>query len=437
MSCSPWQLDRRTVLRGLGFSLTLPWLEAMAVAGQPRQPPRRFCGVFFGNGVALPPKDHAGHAEWHWFPHTDGPDYAFTKPIEPLAPHRADFTILGNLSHPYGRKLLAHITGNTWLSGADIRTADNRNDGPNSVSLDQVIAGHVGHLTREPSLVMSSHGGVGVQSRATTASFDTQGRPIPAQATPRRIFERLFDQSAGRRTIAAGRRRVDFLLDDARSLRRRLGQPDQRRLDEFLASLSDVEGRLVRSEDWLGEAFPHVDPARVNLDVSPAGPAEFIRTMYDLIVLAFETDMTRVATYQISAEDSIGICDRFPAIIGLGAGHHKLSHGDIMNWAKYDRFLSEQFAYFLGRLASVKEGDARLLDNTICLYGSSTSISHVAVNYPTVVAGGGAVGLKHGRYIRQPEERPFGDLLVTLLHRLDIPVKSFADNTGEFTEIVG
>ena len=125
-------------------------------------------------------------------------------------------------------------------------------------------------------------------------------------------------------------------------------------------------------------------------------------------------------------------------LLGIGkGGHHGLSHDrNPRNWAKYDRYLAEQFAYFLGRLASIREGDMRLLDNTMALYGSGTSTTHNARNYPTILAGGKNLGLKHGRFIKQQSERPLGDLYVTMLHRFDIPVRSFADNAGEFSEIV-
>ena len=447
-----WRLDRRTLLRGLGCGIGLPWLEAMGpvtAAGAADGParPRRFCGLYFANGVALPGIEvndgPAGRSplrpelrDWHWFPYTTGADYQFNKSLEPLAPHRADFTILGGLSHPSMRKVVGHILADVWLTGADLFKTNN------SISLDQVIAREVGHHTRVASLVLSTHGGIGPKSRATTISFDGEGRPIPAESKPRQIFERLFtqdgDKAARQRGLTRGRRRVDFLLEDARMLHRRLGQPDQRRLDEFLQSMSEVESRLVRAEKWIDEALPQVDPGRINLDVSPQGPQDFIRTMFDLIVLAFETDTTRVATYQLCAEDNVGICDSFPSIIGLvkGKGHHSISHDDMESWAKYDRFLSEQYAYFLDRLANVREGDERVLDNTMCLYGSGTSTLHNARNYPLVLAGGKSFGLKHGRFLRQPAERPLGDLFVTLLHRFDVPVEKFADNAGEFTEIM-
>lgn len=436
-----WLLDRRTVLRGAGLALALPWLEAMTHAAPAARPPRRFCAFFFGNGVNLQTR-HPGHEDWHWFPHTDGPDYRFTKSLETLAPHRADLTILGGLSHPTSRQLVGHNTVDVWLTGADIRETLT-----NSASIDQVIARHQGAQTRLPSLVLSSHGGVGTKSRSTTISFDQQGRAIPAESNPRRVFERLFepptdgDLAARRRALTAGRRRVDFLLDDARSLRSNLGRPDQQRLDEFLQSLDEVEGRVARAQDWLGQALPKVDRGAINLDVSPQGPTDYIRTMYDLIALAFETDTTRSAAYQVTAEDGVGICDRFPTILNFGrrVGHHGLSHDatdTTHGWGQYDRYLAEQFAYFLSKLAAVRESDGRLLDNTVALYGSGTSTTHNARNYPLVLAGGKNLGLKHGRFIKQRAERPLGDLFLTLLHRFDVPARSFADNAGEFREIL-
>ena len=403
---------------------------------------QRFCAFFFGNGVSLPPTNHAAYQDWHWFPHEDGSDYQLTSSLEPLKPHRADMTILGGLSHASSRKLVGHNTGDIWLSGADIRLNLN-----NSISLDQLIARTTGLHTRVPSLVLSSHGGVGIKSRTTTISFDGQGRAIPAESDPRRIFERLFerpgesDQAARERALNSRRRRVDFLLDDARSLRLRLGNADQQRLDEVLHALREVERRLIRAEDWLDKALPEVDRSKINLDVSPKGPTDYIRTMLDLIVLAFQTDTTRVATYQIGAEDGVGICDRFPSILGFGNGHHGLSHGTgkeqgYKNWGRYDQFLAEQFSYFLTRLASIHEGDSRILDDTFALFGSGTSTTHNARNYPLVLAGGRNMGIDHGRFIRHSEERALGDLYLTMLHRLDIPAKSFAENAGEFSEIL-
>lgn len=439
-----WHLDRRTFLRGTGVALALPWLEAMASAAPAVAKPKRFCAFFFGNGVALSkPTDPT--SDWNWFPRTEGADYQFTRSLEPLCEHQQDLTIFGQLSHPTSRQLVGHNTGDVWLSGADIRQNLN-----NSISIDQLIASEYGLHTRIPSLVLSSNGGTGMKSRATTISFDRQGRAIPAESNPRSIFERLFekpadgDRAARERSLASGRKRVDFLLEDARSLRNRLGRPDQQRLDEFLSSLSEVESRLTRAQNWLGKAMPDVDRSKLNLDVSQKGPTDYIRTMMDLIVLAFETDTTRVATYQISSEDGHGICDRFPGILKIGngkhGGHHGLSHSNPSqdsSWGEYDCYLAEQFAYFLSRMSAIHEGETRVLDRTLTLFGSGTSSTHNARNYPIILAGGKDLGLRHGQYIKAREERPLGDLFVTMLHRLDFPVRNFADNAGEFSEIVG
>jgi hypothetical protein len=439
MPAPSWNLDRRTLLRGAGLALALPWLEGMVSANPTVKSPKRFCALFFGNGVSLPSSKSPDYQDWNWFPHADGADYKLTKSLEPLEPHRRDLTIFGGLSHPTSRLLVGHNTADVWLSGADIRV-----DLQNSISIDQLIVRETRNQTRIPSLVLSSQGGVGTKSRSTTISFDTQGRAIPAESVPKRLFERLFeppaqgDRAVRERALASGRRRVDFLLEDSRSLRNNLGRPDQQRLDEFLQSLSEVEGRLVRAQDWLGKALPAVDRTKFKLDVSPSGPTDYIRTMLDLIVLAFETDTTRVAAYQMCAEDGVGICDKFPTILGFNkGGHHGLSHeNNAVAWAKYDRYLAEQFAYFLGKLGSIREGDTRLLDNTMALFGCGTSNTHNARNYPTILAGGRNLGLKHGRFIKQKTERPLGDLYVTMLHRFDIPVQKFADNAGEFSEII-
>jgi hypothetical protein len=440
MALPSWHLDRRMFLRGAGLSLALPWMEAMAGDEVVSEQPKRFCAFFFGNGVAIPSEDSTDSQEgWSWFPRHGGADYEPTKPLEPFAPYRSDLSIFGGMSHPSSRLLVGHNTVDVWLTGADIRVSLE-----NSISLDQLIARHAGAHTRIPSLVLSSNGGVGTKSRSTTISFDAQGRAVPAESVPRRLFDRLFappadgDQAARQRALASRRRRVDFLLDDSHSLRNRLGRSDQQRLDEFLESLNELELRLSRAQDWLGQALPQVDRETINLDVSPSGPTDYIRTMFDLIVLALRTDTTRVATYQLCAEDGVGICDRFPTILGIGGrGHHQLTHTDgTRDWAVYDRYLAEQFAYFLERLGAIREGESRLLDNTMALFGSATSTTHNARNYPTVLAGGANMGLRHGRFFKHENERPLGDLYVTMLKQYGIPTDYFAENSGEFSEIL-
>jgi hypothetical protein len=413
-------------------------MEAMAGSGEPEQRRKRFCAIYFPYGVDCK----------SWFPKQGGADYELSPSLEPLAPHKADVTVFGGLSHPQCRQTIGHFVGDSWLTGADMRLRLQ-----NSISLDQVIARHLAAETRIDSLVMSTNGGVGTPPRSTTISFDSSGRSIPAEANPKFIFDRLFeapnagDVAAREKAISSGRRRVDFLLEDSRALRTTLGRTDQRRLDEFLQSLSEVEVRLVRAQEWLGKVLPQVDRSRVNLEVSPDGPVDFVRTFLDLIVLAFETDTTRVAAYQIGDETvTSGLVGRFPILLGISKrDHHGLNHSPDPEKFEYDRWLVKQFAYFVGRLASIREGDSRLLDNTMSLFGCATGHTHIAVNYPTVLAGGKNLGLRHGRCFLQPgnepfssgkNNRPLGDLFVTMLHRFDIPEKSFAQNAGEFSEIL-
>lgn len=438
-----WHLDRRTFLRGTGAALALPWLESMTAAAPAVELPRRFCAVYFPFGVSMAPVDHE-HAEWGWFPKGEGSDYEFTNVLRPLEKHRADVTILGGLSHPNGRKMGGHDTGDTFLTAAELSGSDFSN----TVSLDQLAARHIGHATRFPSLVLSSDGGVGEPTRSTTLSFSETGRPVPALASPQQVFDRLFGEGddsteAQRRRLHATESMLDRVLEHSRSLERRLGTRDRAKLDEYLSSVRDVERRVERSQAWLDIAKPHVDPASIPLEATPKAPEEYVRAMYDLMFLAFQTDTTRLATYMIGqVAGATTVANSFPACIGLSGNWHGLAHGQgkkngYENLGRFDQFLAEHLAYFVGRLAEAEEGDGTLLDRTMVLYGSSNSRTHQNRNYPLVVAGGRGLGLKHGQYRRFDEKTPLSNLYVTLLQKLGIDRERFVDSTGEMTEITG
>ena len=205
----------------------------------------------------------------------------------------------------------------------------------------------------------------------------------------------------------------------------------------------EVERRIQRTEAWLDTPRPDVDSASVDLEARQDAPEQYIRTMYDLMFLAFQTDTTRVATYQISQEDGKGVSDKFPAI-ALGSdfrGHHNLSHGGgkeggFKQWAQYDQFLARQHAYFLKRLKDTTEVGGSLLDNTVTLYGSATSTTHNARNYPLVLAGGTSLGFKHGAFHKFTEDTPLSNLFVAMQKKLGVESEHFADSTGELMEIV-
>ena len=296
MSQKSWHLNRRTFLRGTGVALALPMLECMGkpVGTRPKSTPPRLCCVFFANGVSLPPVDHADHKKWNWFPLGEGADYRLTQTLKPLEPFRQDMTILGGLSHPLGRLLVGHATADIWLTGGDVRGSEYRN----SISFDQRVAREQGKHTRFPSLVLSSNGGVGYKTRTTTVSFNRSGEAIPAESNPRQIFERLFSGGgtaslrARKRQLQQDRRIVDLVLEDSRNLKRRLGHHDQQKLEEYLEAVHEIERRLERTEAWLAAPRPTVDPGQLNLTVSQNSPRDYIRTMYDLMLLAFQTDTT-------------------------------------------------------------------------------------------------------------------------------------------------
>ncbi|HAY78683.1 MAG TPA: hypothetical protein DCY79_02615 [Planctomycetaceae bacterium] len=444
MSTPSWYLHRRTLLRGAGASLALPLLDAMtpARANQEDNLPRRMCGVYFPFGVSLPPQDHE-QSQWNWFPTGEGKDFRFTNTLSSLDPLREHVTVLGGLSHPNGRSIGGHDTGDIFLTGARLSGTSYSN----SISLDQRIAQHIGERTRFPSLTLSSDGGVGEPTRSTTLSFSQKGRPIPALAKPRQIFERLFGEGDAevknqRRQLKTSGTMLDLVLEHSRSLKRKLGTHDVRKFDEYLASVRAVEQRVDRSQRWLDIPKPEVNSESLALDASAEGPLDYIRTMYDLMYLAFQTDTTRVATYMIGqVAGATTIANTFPQALGLPGNWHGLAHGagkkgGYEKLGRFDQFLAEQLSYFLKRLQDTPEGDATLLDRTLVFYGSSNSRTHNNNNYPLVLAGGGALGVQHGQYLKFSAKTPLSNLFVTMLDRLDVPVDAFADSTGEMSELI-
>ena len=210
-----WQIKRRTFLRASGISLALPWLEAMAAHGKFGGPaPKRFCGMFFPYGVSLPKADDEG-ADWHWFPKGEGRDFQFNRSLEVLEPVRDQVTILGGLSHPLMRKHGGHDSGDTFLTGAELKPGELKN----SISLDQLAARQLGRDTRFPSLVLSSDGGVGIPTRANTISYNRRGQPVPSLNRPAIVFERLFGMNqdsieAQRRGLKRTGSHLDLLRHD-------------------------------------------------------------------------------------------------------------------------------------------------------------------------------------------------------------------------------
>ncbi|MFT5466257.1 MAG: hypothetical protein ACI8UO_001355 [Verrucomicrobiales bacterium] len=437
-----WRLSRRHVLRGIGASIGLPMLDCMSAAAGSAPEPKRCVFVYLPNGVNT--------LDYQIL--ESGPDFAFSSSLKPLERHRSNITPISGLHHPHG---LGHHHGcqSIWLTGAEIGQGKR-----NSVSLDQLVAEKTAPHTRFGSLQLSNTG--------RSLAFNRDGIQLPAETKPAEIFKRLFEAPAGgvekeRQALSLQGSVLDAVLGEARELDQKIGSEDRTRLDQYLTSVREVEIRTERAVGWLDVPRPEVDPAtakRLTSGVSQTGdPGEYFRVMYDLMILAFQTDITRVITFS-SGDEGKGL--PIPEL-GINQTRHALSHhnGDPDHLARLtqsDAFNFEQFGYFLDRLAETK-----LLDSTISLYGSGMAYghSHGNANVPTIVAGGQGLGLKHGQHVDfnsghfdgydlsdqkshyQVCSRPvnsearLSNLLLTLGQKFDLETDAFSDSLKTISEI--
>ena len=454
-----WLLDRRTFLRGAGAAVALPLLDCMrplhaqAVADKPR----RAVFVYIPNGVNV----------LTWQITKPGADYAFPEPMKPLEKHRGLITPISGLHHPNGIGQ-AHVCADTWLTGAKI--GQDGGSYKNTVSADQSIAEVTSPNTRFGSLELSIASGVGQPNNSNTLSFSRDGIPLPAEDNPRTVFQRLFGEEPGgieqrRRKLDRRHSVLDSVLGDAKTLKSNLGTTDRGKLDEYLYSVREVEIRTERLDSWLNVPKPKVDAAtteRVTKNVPRNQAGEYYRTMYDLIVLALRTDMTRVVSYMSGTEGN-GL--PLPEL-GISQSRHELSHhsGDpeiMARLSKSDGFLATQFSYFLDKLIETKDGEDALLDRTLVLFGSGMSYghSHGNANLPTILAGGMGLGMKHGKHIdynlpiiknytldkagdhynicHKPVDGKarLSNLLLTMMQKMDVKTEAFVDSLGPISEL--
>ena len=460
------RLNRRRFLRGAGYALALPGFASLnhsVKASEEAQSPKRLACFYFPDGVPMPLPEDPAFQDWAWFPHGAGDDFKFTKCMEPLEALRNELTVLSGFSHPKSRSVHGHNNADQFLTAA--LTGGGDREYQNSISLDQVYANHIGDETRFSSLVMSTDGGTGTARGTHTLSFDQHGRPIPAEHRPKQIFDRLFvtsDADSAKR-LSFNQSAMDELLADAQQLRRSLSSEDRQSLDEYLDSVRQAEVKAEKAKRWLRTPLPQVDGEDLNLELTTDEPREYLRTMFELIYLAFRTDSTRVATYQIGRENGVGRSDHLARAVGFNLAH-QLSHetketGGWERFAIYCGFLNEEYGRFLQRLRETPEpnGQGAMLDNTLTFFGSASSAFHLSRNYPLILAGGKNLGFKHGQYInhagmnfqggpwlgkREPwqdeakgEDLPLSNLYLTMLKRLGMPVKSFADSTGVIDQV--
>lgn len=460
-------LDRRRFLRGSGVALALPLFGSLlpsSVFGEstPASPKRLGC-FYFPDGVPMPLAEDPSYEDWAWFPHGSGQEFTFTKCMQPLEPLKSELTILSGFSHPLSRDVHGHNNADQFLTAAPTGGGDREYS--NTISLDQEYVKHVGDQTRIASLVMSTDGGTGTARGTHTLSFDRNGRPIPAEHRPKQIFDMLFVKRNGdsARRLALSQSALDEMLADASSLKKSLSSHDRHRLDEYLDSVRQAEIKVEKAKQWLNVPLPTVDGDHLNLELTTDQPREYLQTMFDLIYLAFKTDSTRVATYQIGRENGVGRSDHLARAVGFNLAHqlsHETKNPDgWKNFGIYCQFLNEEFGRFLGKLKETPEpaGTGSMLDNTLLLLGSASSAFHLSRNYPLILAGGKQMGLKHGQYINHAGmnfqggpwlgkgepwqdkakgvDVPLSNLFITMLQRLGVNADSFADSTGTVADI--
>jgi len=440
------RLSRRHVLRAAGAAVTLPVLDAMLPRawGMPSSfeplpksgvvQPRLVC-CYVPNGVNI----------LDWVPADRGDNYTLSPTLKTLEAYRNDFTVVTGMGHPHSKG--GHSGADTWLTGADLASKPGA-DYTNSVSIDQLVAAVHGPQTRYASVQISDMGGTGGAGHSHTLSFDPLGTPLPAENSPRRIFERLFvpesaaDRAATLARYAERRSILDAIGGDAKALHRKLGATDQRKLDEYLASVRDTEKQVERMEQWIDRPKPTVSDQGLQLDSQPCNAHDrpmWIDVMLELTYLAFITDTTRVITFEWSREAG-----------GFGVGgenHHELSHhggdaGMLAKLAAIDRAFLEKLGRFIGMLKKTAEADGSMLDRTVVLYGSGMNSGkggeHSPKNLPLLVAGGSKLGMKLGRHIAFDDDThpPLANVLLSVAQKVGCETETFSDSTGTLDGLV-
>ena len=385
-----WLLDRRHALRALGTCISLPFLECMVplrAAEQQTATPRRSAFIYLANGV------HSLNYQIT----TPGKDYQFSRSLKPLEKHREVITPISGLHHP-GALSHHHNCISVWLTGGKLGPSDK-----NTISIDQKMAEITAKQTRYSSLEVALTG--------DSLSWTADGVRLPSMRRCSEIFASLFEvpkggMAAQRRSLRRKGSVLDANLAEVRRIEQAMGAADKGRLDQYLTSVREAEVRTRRADAWLDTPLPTVsdsDRKRTNRDVPATMAGDYFRTVYDLIVLAFQTDVTRVATFSLGGEgDAFAIPE-----IGITESRHQLSHhggdpGYMEKLTNYDTFAIEQYSYFLTRLAETQDLNGKpLLGTTMSLFGSGMSYghSHGNANLPLVLAGGTDLGLKHGSHL--------------------------------------
>jgi hypothetical protein len=425
-------LSRRTVLRGIGATIALPFLDAMVPAAKAAaRPANRFLTFYVPNGMAME----------YWSPKGEGTTFELSPILEPLAPHRDQLIILSGL-HASWNYIHAGASG-SFLTGTP-RGGRNEIEIIADVSIDQLLAKHYSSETQIGSLELSMDswanagactGNLSCQY-THTLSWRNPTQPLPMEYNPRAVFERLFGDT-GKTDFAAREARMlqqksilDSVTAKLSALKRELGTQDQSKVSEYTDAIRDVERGIQRAEEQRDLQLPALEQPQ---GVPPVFE-DHLALMLDLQLLAFQSDLTRVISFMIGKEQS---ARPYPQI-GVPEAHHPLSHHDnvpelVAQMSKINRYHAELFSKYVAKLRATPDGDGTLLDHMMILYGSgiSNSTRHAPENLPLLLVGGGAGRLKGGRHIVYKEKPSMANLLVTIMDKMDLPVEKVGGSNGK------
>lgn len=425
--------------------LSLPALESLTPRGfaalKHDKPPVRMAFLYIPNGVNVD----------EWMPTGEGPGYELSKSLKMIEEHKKDFTVISGLCHDWAR---SHGNGGgdharataSFLTGCQAKKTAGA-DIHLGISVDQIAAQQIGHLTRLPSLELSTDGqrSAGRCDSGYSCAYQfnlawrSENQPMAPEMDPRLVFERLFGFGATAKGPDAARRQrlqksvLDVVLDEAKSLQSKANSADRRKLDEYFSAVRDIEQRIERAEKATAQLPDMPVPAGV-----PETYQEHMRTMFDLLALAFQTDSTRIATFMLAHDGS----NRSFSEIGVPDGHHSISHHQrnpekLRKIGEIDRFYLKQLGYFLAKLKSTKDGDGSLLDNSMIVYGGGISDGdrHDHSRLPVILAGKGGGTLTTGRRIVLDGEVPMTNLYLSMLDRMGVRAERVGDSTGKLESI--
>jgi hypothetical protein len=436
-------LPRRTFLKGVGVSMALPLLDSMIpartlLAQTAARPLPRLGFVYIPHGAIMD----------KWTPATEGAGFELTPILKPLEPFRDRFNVVTGLGHRAADTTAVHsLSPTTWLSGVRPKATQGV-DAYAGVTADQIAAQHIGQETVLPSMELATedHSGlIGSCDRdygciyMNTLSWRTPTTPMPMEINPRKVFERMFGQggSAAERLtrIQEDKSILDAITKDAASLQLQLGASDRDVMTQYLDNVREIERRIQRAEQSQGDEdlLLPARPAGVPFDYE-----EHIKLMYDLMVLAYQADVTRVITFMVSRE----VSNRTYPQVGVTDGHHAISHHQnraekMEKNVRIQTYNIGQFGYFLERLQNTPDGDGSLLDHAVLLYGSNMSNSNAHDHFPlpNLVVGGAAGRMKGGRHVKYPDRTPMTNLLVTMLDKVGVKQETLGDSSGRLENL--